>query len=122
MKDNAVETIRRFWEMQNNGDYVALVELFTEDAVLEDPVWGRYEGKEAILGFMKKMVEEMGDREIRFEVLEICGGSESAWAQWRLISPQGTGRGVGIYKVRDGKLSYYRDYYDSANQPLEKND
>ena len=56
----AQETIELFWETQNSGDYTQVVPLFAKDAVLEDPFFGRFEGRDAIAGFMAKMVEEMG--------------------------------------------------------------
>jgi len=111
---DAVEVVRLFWERQNNGQYDQLVDLFSDDAVLEDPIFGRFVGANAILGFMQKMVKEMKDVETRFEVVQIGGGENAAWAQWHAISPKGIRQGVGIYKVEAGKLTYYRDYMDSS--------
>jgi ketosteroid isomerase-like protein len=104
--------IEEFWRVQDSGDYTRLVELFAEDAVLEDPIWGRYEGRDAIGGFMALMVKEMGERKVHFTADEICGGDEGVWARWTMHSPAGTRGGVGIYKVKDGRLTYYRDYLD----------
>ena len=109
---DAQQTIERFWKVQDSGDYTQLPALFAEDALIEDPVYGRFEGREAIVGFMTKMVEEMGKLDMRFEVDEISGDEHTAWARWTAISPKGRRGGVGIYKVRDGKLTYYRDYMD----------
>ena len=36
--ENAKEVIKRFWEIQDEGDYTKLVDLFSEDAVFEDPI------------------------------------------------------------------------------------
>ncbi len=55
MAGDALETIRRFWGIQDDHDYTRLVELFAEDATLEDPQWGVIEGKEAIGAFMQTM-------------------------------------------------------------------
>lgn len=112
MPGQAQDTIEQFWRIQDEGDYTKLVDLFAEDALLEDPIWGRYEGRDAILKFMTTMVEEMGDRKIHFTVDEICGDDHAVWARWTMHSPEGERGGVGIYKVRDGKLTYYRDYMD----------
>ena len=60
MPGEAQRVIEEFWRIQDAGDYTKLAPLFAEDALLEDPIWGRYRGREAILGFMTKMVEEMG--------------------------------------------------------------
>ncbi|MFN3990912.1 MAG: nuclear transport factor 2 family protein [Erythrobacter sp.] len=113
MAGEAQRVIEEFWRIQDAGDYTKLAPLFAEDALLEDPIWGRYEGREAILGFMTKMVEEMGARKIRFTVDEICGDDHAVWARWTMHAEGAPSRGgVGIYKVQDGKLTYYRDYID----------
>ena len=44
----------------------------------------------------------------------LCGDDHAAWARWTMRSPAGSRTGVGIYKVVDGKLAYYRDYMDPA--------
>jgi steroid Delta-isomerase len=115
MAGEAQRVIEEFWRIQDEGDYTRLAPLFAEDALLEDPIWGRYEGRSAILGFMTKMVEEMGARKIRFTVDEICGDDHAVWARWTMHSPEGSRGGVGIYKVANGQLNYYRDYMDPAD-------
>ncbi|WP_448581377.1 nuclear transport factor 2 family protein [Thermaurantiacus sp.] len=112
MAGAAQDVIETFWRIQDGGDYRQLVPLFAEDARLEDPIWGVFEGREAIAGFMAKMVEEMGGRQIRFTADEICGDEEVAWARWTMHAPEGTRTGVGIYRVKGGKLVFYRDYLD----------
>ena len=110
MSATAQETIEFFWRTQDAGDYTALVPLFTDDAVLVDPFFGTFEGREAIAGFMQRMVTEMAARETRFTVEEIGGGGEVAWAQWIARTPDGDVAGCGLYRVRDGRIAYYRDY------------
>ncbi|MEQ8410520.1 MAG: nuclear transport factor 2 family protein [Erythrobacter sp.] len=112
MPGQAQDVIEQFWRIQDEGDYTKLAPLFAEDAVVEDPVWGTYHGREAILDFMTKMVAEMGTRKIRFTVDEICGDDHAVWARWTMHSPEGSRGGCGIYKVSGGQLTYYRDYMD----------
>lgn len=113
MAGEAQRVIAEFWRIQDAGDYTKLAPLFADDAVLEDPIWGRYEGRKAILGFMTTMVAEMAARKVHFTVDEICGGDHAVWARWTMhmegMAPRG---GVGIYKVEGGKMTYYRDYMD----------
>jgi limonene-1,2-epoxide hydrolase len=116
MAGQAQQIIEKFWDIQNAGDYTKLAPLFAEDALLEDPIWGRYEGREAILGFMTTMVAEMRERKISFTVDEICGDDHAVWARWTMHSPAGARSGVGIYKVKDGQLTYYRDYIDPETE------
>lgn len=112
MPGTAQETIERFWQIQDSGDYTRLVELFAEDAVVEDPVWGTHVGRAAIMGFMTTMVKEMGARKIHFTVDEICGDDHACWSRWTMHSPAGSRGGCGIYRVENGLVTYYRDYVD----------
>lgn len=109
----AKQTIEEFWRIQDEGDYTKVVELFAEDAILVDPFFGTFDGKEAIAGFMAKMNEEMKTRDTAFLVREIDGGAEVAWAQWTAKTPAGDIEGCGLYKVRDGLMTYYKDYMNA---------
>jgi steroid delta-isomerase len=114
MTRTAIETIELFWKIQDEGDYTAVVELFAEDAVLVDPVFGTFEGKPAIAAFMQKMNEEMGAGEISFVAREIAGGGDVAWAQWTATTPAGDIEGCGLYRIRDGQMTYYKDYMNAT--------
>ena len=116
MAGEAQRTIERFWQVQDSGDYTQLVDLFAEDAVLEDVVWGTHVGRDAIMAFMTTMVKEMGARQIHFTVDEIFGDDHACWARYTMHTPDGSHGGCGIYKVRDGKLTYYRDYSDPQQE------
>lgn len=113
MTRTAKETIATFWRIQDEGDYTALVELFAEDAVLVDPFFGEFVGREAIAGFMARMNEEMQSRETDFVVQEIDGDGEVAWAQWIARTPTGEVAGCGLYRVKDGLMTYYKDYMNA---------
>ncbi len=111
----AKEIIETFWKIQDEGDYTKVVELFAEDAVLVDPFFGTFEGKKAIGEFMNKMNKEMTSRETSFIAKEIDGGGEVAWAQWTAKTPNGDVEGCGLYRVKNGMMTYYKDY---MNAPL----
>lgn len=113
---SAKETIETFWRIQDEGDYTRVVALFAEDAVLVDPFYGTFEGKPAIAGFMAKMNEVMSERDTDFIVREICGGGDTAWAQWTARTPKGDIEGCGLYKVKDGLMTYYKDYMNAPEQ------
>lgn len=122
MAGEAQRVIEEFWRIQDEGDYTKLAPLFADGALLEDPIWGVYKGREAILGFMTTMVAEMGERKIDFTVDEICGDDHAVWARWTMNTPEGSRSGVGIYKVANGQLTYYRDYMDppAEDPPTEE--
>lgn len=111
---SAVDVIKRFWHIQDAGDYTKVVPLFAEDAVLVDPFFGTFTGREAIAGFMAKMVQEMGDQKTSFTLREVDGGGEVAWAQWTAHTSAGDIEGCGLYRVRNGEMTYYKDYMNAA--------
>ena len=113
--NSAKEIIETSWRIQDEGDYTKVVDLFAEDAVLVDPFFGTFEGKAAIGEFMKKMNAEMGARQTSFVVREIDGGGDVAWAQWTAKTPAGEIDGCGLYRVRDGLMTYYKDYMNAPN-------
>ncbi|MBT5052745.1 MAG: nuclear transport factor 2 family protein [Gammaproteobacteria bacterium] len=111
--NSAKDIIETFWRIQDEGDYTKVVSLFAEDAVLVDPFFGTFEGKAAIGEFMKKMNAEMGAQQTSFVVREIDGGGDVAWAQWTAKTPAGEIEGCGLYRVRDGLMTYYKDYMNA---------
>jgi steroid Delta-isomerase len=108
--NDAYETIRRFWEIQDGGDYSKLADLFSDDAVLVDPVFGTFTGGPAIAAFMQKMNVEMAKVGASFSLVELAGSGDTAWAQWKAVTNKGERTGVGVYRTSNGKLTYYRDY------------
>lgn len=55
----------------------------------------------------------MGDRQTSFVVREIDGGGDVAWAQWTAKTPADEIDGCGLYRVRDGLMTYYKDYMNA---------
>ena len=110
---SAKEIIETFWKIQDEGDYTKVVNLFSNDAILVDPFFGTFEGKIEIGRFMEKMNEEMASRETSFVVREIDGGGDVAWAQWTAHTPNGDIEGCGLYRVKDGLMTYYKDYMNA---------
>jgi ketosteroid isomerase-like protein len=110
MAGDAYDTIKRFWEIQDEGDYSKLSALFADDAVLEDPVYGTFRGGAAIAEFMATMNVEMSKAGASFRLVELAGDDHTAWAQWEATTTKGPRQGVGVYRVAGGMLTYYRDY------------
>jgi steroid Delta-isomerase len=115
MAGEAHDVLKEFWRVQDDGDYSALSELFSDDAVLVDPVFGTFTGGAAIAAFMEKMNVEMRKRGASFRLVELCGDNEAVWAQWEAITSAGPRHGVGVYRVRDGRITYYRDYMNAPD-------
>lgn len=114
MPGSAENLIRRYWEIQDEGDYVKLCELFTDDAVFVDPGYGTFTGREAIEGFMAIMNEELPKTGATFVVDEIVGDEQVAWARWKGTTANGEITGASIYRIRDGLIAFEQDY---LNQP-----
>ena len=76
MAGDALDTITRFWAIQDGGDYSLLAPLFSDDAVLEDPVFGTFTGGPAIAAFMAKMNVEMAARGASFRLVEAAGDDD----------------------------------------------
>ncbi len=114
MAGDAYDTIKRFWEIQDDGDYAALSPLFADDAEVVDPIYGTFVGGEAIAGFFTMMNDEMGKIGATFRLIELSGDDETAWAQWEVTTNDKPPRqGVGVYRVRHGQLTYYKDYMNA---------
>lgn len=116
MAGSAYDTVERFWRIQDEGDYAALAPLFADDAELVDPVYGTFVGGQAIAEFMRMMNDEMTKIGASFRLVELAGDEETAWAQWEVTTNSGTRTGVGVYRVRNGRLTYYRDYMNPADR------
>lgn len=110
MAGDAYDTIRRFWDIQDAGDYSALSSLFADDARLVDPIYGTFVGRDEIAGFFQRMNVEMEKAGASFRLVEMSGDDETAWARWEATTKRGDREGVGIYRVESGKLTYYQDY------------
>lgn len=106
----------KFWDIQINGSHAELLPLFADDAVFEDPAIGRIEGKLAIEKLLHHLDKIFGDNPPQFEVLEIAGDESVAWSRWVWKRPQGDVEGVGLYKVKEGKFTSYRDVFEVPDQ------
>jgi len=115
MAGDAYDTIKRFWEIQDEGDYAPLADLFADDAQVVDPVYGTFTGGQAIAGFFTMMNTEMAKVGATFRLVDMAGDDEAAWAQWEVTTTDGRDprHGVGVYKVSGGKLTYYKDYMNA---------
>lgn len=110
----ALEVVRRFWSLQDSGDYARLAPLFADDAVFTDLIYGDFHGGESIAAYLEQMKSEMPARGIRFELVDAAGDETVAWSQWWCHFPTGRVPGWTLHTVRDGKLTLDADYFDTA--------
>ncbi len=116
MPGRAYDVMAEFWRRQDSRDYTRLVDLFADDATIVDPIYGVFEGKAAIQRFMDMMVTEMSKGGIEFDLVELAGDDETAWAQWIARTPRGETHGCGLYRVKNGAIAYYRDYMNARRE------
>lgn len=106
------DLIRTFWKMQDTRQYGQLAELFTDDGVFTDQVYGRFEGIEAIRNYMKRMDVEMPEGGVTFDLVDCAGDESVGWSQWTCNVPGGSFPGWTLHNVRDGKFTLDSDYFD----------
>lgn len=110
----ALDLVKNFWAIQDEGDYTKLSPLFADDAVFTDLVYGTMTGGKAITDFMILMKTEMPARGVTFELVDCAGDTNVAWSQWSCHFPNGTVPGWTLHTVRDGKFTLDADYFDTA--------
>ncbi|HYB35524.1 MAG TPA: nuclear transport factor 2 family protein [Mycobacterium sp.] len=111
------DTVNRYIALLANGSVDDLVELYADDAALEDPVGGEVHiGRQAIRGFYS--VIEKADRDCELVSLRVAG-NEAAF-QFRLTVTAG-GSKMRIEPIdvmvfdEDGKVTAMKAYWSAAN-------
>jgi len=93
------------------------------DSVYIDPIFGRFEGQQAIRGWMTDIMGKIGD--IDFEpISEIDWNGETSLQLWKQVANTRDGKqqemtwGASVRQFKDGWLVYCADYFDTI--PLQK--
>ncbi len=115
MGGEAYEVLKNFWANQDSGDYTLTAHMFSEDAVFDDPIFGTFNGRSEISKFPEKMNRIVSSINGVFRLEELAGDEHTAWAQWSFTSDNGYREGVGVYRVKDGCITYYRDYMNEED-------
>lgn len=116
-----MEIIEALCRRFEQGDSAAFADLFSEDAVYLDCLYGAYEGREAIRAFHERSHKEA--EEYRFLPIDsLYRGSDTAAFEWRFefisLMPKSMGKkitlkGASFLTLREGKIVSYREYADS---------
>lgn len=114
---NQVSTSREqfvssYWAIiEKEQDYSALSEFYLPESVLIDPVYGPFEGYDAIKAFLEQVTADMQGMGIAFTVAEVAGEGDIGWARWRFQLPDGNKKeGVSVYRFKGDKILYQHDY------------
>ncbi len=108
---------RRFEER----DAAAFAEMFTDEAVYVDSLYGAFRGREAIREFHRRCHEEAA--EMTFIPVRKAVGSGGLYAfEWsftfKSLSPRCKGKtvslmGAGFLMLENGRITSYHEYADS---------
>jgi steroid delta-isomerase-like uncharacterized protein len=127
MAQSTEDTVRRFLDAYNAHDLDAVAEVLTPDAVYDDKGTGeRYDGKEAVLGYVRVMFSAAPDCVWKLRSI-IAGDDRAAFeGTWSgtVTMPKGSpGAGTTlpmsadaatVVDVRDGLISSLVDYHGGS--------
>jgi steroid Delta-isomerase len=111
---SAADLVKKFWQIQDEGDYTKLSPLFSDDAVFTDIIYGDMVGGKAIADYMVLMKSEMPAKGVTFELVDWAGDSTVAWSQWWCHFPNGKIPGWTLHTVRGDQFTLDSDYFDTA--------
>lgn len=106
------ELLRKGYAAFGSGDMDAVNELFADDIVWHVPgnnmLSGDYEGKDAVFGFLGKVMEGTGGT-LQQEIHDVLANDEHAVALVKTRAERGgktlEGQDVHLYHVQDGKVT-----------------
>ena len=114
---DAKAVMEAFWKNTDANRFGANGALLADDIVFIDPIWGRYEGKEAATRFLAQF-EGAGDGCCTLDRLVTDGNV--GWAFWTLHAPNDEQPWVGVYQVKDGKIVFYQDIHQRVYSAEEQ--
>jgi uncharacterized protein (TIGR02246 family) len=110
-----IERQARAWE---RADPEAIVADFAQDGLFISP-GGRWQGREAIRRAAADFFAQAIDIRVTITRLLVdgeLGAVEWTWSEHRLKSGQRhTAEDAIIFQIRDDKIVYWREYFDTAN-------
>lgn len=117
MTGSGVETIRRFLEdAWPSRDADAILEHFTEDAVFHNMPHGPWTGRAEISDALHRLCAQVDA--FAFKIRRIGGDDDVVFAE--RVDTCVVGSTVvdipvhGVFEMRDGRISSWRDYFDGA--------
>jgi len=119
-----LEIIKSFFGDWDKGRMVpAIDELFTEDAVWRNSGFPACEGKAACVALAAQYIPTLPVVDV--ELLAAAENGDTVFTQRidHCKNPEGVvtvdAQVCGVFKLRDGKICYWYDYFDPAEFPAE---
>lgn len=119
------EIIELFWKRTNEGRFVSMVDLFTEDAVYYDTLYpSPFKGKAEITRHMRNMEEAMPVKRMNFILDDIAVSVDKVGARWHVESKTGSpipfSRGASMYSlVRTESGILISEAWDFPETPIK---
>ncbi len=112
MNTDREQLISSYWTIiEKEQNYSALSDFYLPESVLIDPVYGPFEGYDAIKAFLKQVTADMRELDILFTVAEVAGEGDIGWSRWSFRLPDGSEKqGVSVYRFKDDKILYQHDF------------
>lgn len=112
MSTDREKFISAYWAIiEKEQNYSALADLYLPESVLIDPVYGPFEGYDAIKAFLDQVTADMREQNVSFTVTEVAGEGDTGWSRWAITLPDGSEKeGVSVYRFRGDKILYQHDY------------
>jgi limonene-1,2-epoxide hydrolase len=106
--------VRSFCEAWSRRDSAELAGYFTEDAIYHNIPMQPLRGRQAIAAFIEQFLHESSAAD--FEIRHLVSGGDTVMTERVDRFQAGDGRielpVAGVFELRDGKISAWRDYFD----------
>jgi ketosteroid isomerase-like protein len=112
MSTNREQFISDYWAIiEQDQKYSDLSDLYLPESVLIDPIYGPFEGHDAIKAFLEQVTADMSELDITFTVAEVAGEGDIGWSRWSFQLTDGSRKeGVSVYRFKGDKILYQHDY------------
>ena len=117
-----VKTVKLFMKLCDDHKVAEdkTLEMFTDDASFQDPRFPAFEGREAVAGFFKRLAQENQMIDALWKPVNTVAGDGQVCVQWEVTNRRPMGameifiEGCSVFRLRDGKICYYRGYWNPA--------
>ncbi|MBO1336556.1 nuclear transport factor 2 family protein [Streptomyces sp. VRA16 Mangrove soil] len=118
--------VQRYFDALAAGDQQAILDAWAEDGSVwyggDLPISGTWQGRDQVVdGFLGTAFAHLDpEREVGLEITNMFGEGEQVLVEWHSWATGRTGRAydqrnIGVFVVRDGRITAMREYADTQN-------